>query len=55
MCARAEAGQVLVSDEVLALSPTVAYEPHGPTSLKGLPEPVMIHRAVRLQAVRTPM
>ena len=44
VCARAGAGEVLVADEVLALSSTVVYEPHGLTHLKGLPDSVMIHR-----------
>jgi adenylate cyclase len=45
----AQAGQVLVSDQVVAEcgDGTVAFEPIGPVPLKGVADPVPLHRATR--------
>jgi adenylate cyclase len=42
-------GQVLVSDQVVAECPDgrVAFEPIGPVPLKGVADPVPLHRASR--------
>ena len=44
---RAGPGQVLVSDQVVAECPDgpVAFEPIGPVPLKGVTDPVPLHRA----------
>jgi adenylate cyclase len=44
-------GQVLVSDQVVAECPAgpVAFEPIGPVPLKGVTDPVPLHRATTRQ------
>jgi adenylate cyclase len=48
IAAHAGAGQVLVSDQVVAEcgDGTVAFEPIGPVPLKGVADPVPLHRAI---------
>ncbi len=48
LCARAESGQILVSEMARGLaSPRRrhAFRPHGPVELKGLPAPLLVHEA----------
>jgi adenylate cyclase len=49
IAAHAGPGQVLVSDQVVAECPAgpVGFEPIGPVALKGVADPVPLHRAVR--------
>jgi adenylate cyclase len=50
IAAHAQAGQVLVSDQVVAEcgGGEVAFEPIGPVPLKGVADPVPLHRATRI-------
>jgi adenylate cyclase len=56
IAAHAGPGQVLVSDQVVAecADGAVAFEPIGPVPLKGVTDPVPLHRATRTRAGQAP-
>jgi adenylate cyclase len=56
IAAHAGPGQVLVSDQVVAecADGAVAFEPIGPVPLKGVADPVPLHRATRTRAGQAP-
>jgi len=45
LCSKADAGQIVVSDSVLSQSGAAGFEPMGPIDVKGIREPVTVHKA----------